>query len=187
MYIEKVVVRRIFSCVLSCVFSCTLSFIQSAYSGRPPIFLGGSLELLWALCYHLRLISGLIPRCIFFQNPEPQVNCRDLVCCFWVAGDNVLLLLWTHSLLCTTLLFAFGSTSVCMPSPTSVPHPEKSGWKPSRLNDHLLIWARRGRDAADAVGICLQGQRCAGSSCSLRWVRHYLRGIFLRLQVPQQC
>ena len=100
-----------------------------------------------------------------------------------------LLLLWLQETiffffgqpLCITLLFAFVSTSVCIPPLTSVPHPEKSGWKPS------LLRARRRGDAEDAIWICLQWQRYAGSCCSLRCAVHYFRGIFLRSQVPQEC
>ena len=86
----------IFSYVLSWVFSYTLSFFQSAYSRRPPIFLGGSLDMVWALCYQLRFRSGLIPVCIFFQSRASSQ----------LQGFN-LLLLWLQE----TMFFFFGHTA----------------------------------------------------------------------------
>ena len=78
---------RIFSCGLICPSSTTVNSTQSAYTERLPICLGKSLHLLWALWSQLKLISGLTPACICFQNhdfpqnPQLQASCRDLICC----------------------------------------------------------------------------------------------------------
>ena len=63
--------RIILSCGLSC--QCphyTVSFSQSVYSENPPVFLGKSLDMLWALWGQLRFRSDFTPACICFQRPQ---------------------------------------------------------------------------------------------------------------------
>ena len=73
---ERVVVRRQFSCGLSCQFPWPHNELQpkSPFLGHPPIFLGRSLDLLWALWGQLRFWFGLILPCTCFQSPQLPLN-----------------------------------------------------------------------------------------------------------------
>ena len=138
------IVRRIFSYGLSCYSPCYLvSSSQSSYSGIPPIFLGRSPDLLWALWGQLRLKPVHTPTCTCFQIPQLPPNATPSSQ-LW--GFN-LLLLWLQE----EIHFLFGHTAsvahtqvlpclcrlrsgVCFP-------PRQDGADAEAYWTHSLSWA----------------------------------------------
>lgn len=116
------------------ILSPTVSSSQSAYLGSAPVFLGRSLDLLWALCCQFRLRSGLILACTCFQSP--QFTSKSTVSSqlqgfnpySTAARVNFLPLLWSHSPWCSVLVLPrilFVGHPVA-----SFPLPDQNGWKP---------------------------------------------------------
>ena len=155
----------IFSCGLSYQCLCPHSESQSipASPGSPPILLGSSLDLLWALWGQVRCWSCLTSMCIRPQSallpPKPTVSTVGTLVysCMpqiqglpsWLRGFNLLLLqlhrdislslLWSHGPSCSALILAL-PLHVGHPQ-GSVPHPGKRRRKQQLIRPHLLTQA----------------------------------------------
>ena len=134
------------------VLSPTVRSSQSAYSGSPPILLGSSLDLPWALWGQLRLRSGLALACTCFQSPPlpPKVHSLKQLGEYHPNLGN---LLWLHKQVSflfshTTpgvLHFVFGPACVCKAVLWHLfPTQTRGGRKKRLFRAHLLSVAREG-------------------------------------------
>ena len=173
---KKIIVILIFSCGLTCQCPCSHSEAQPipACPGSPPVLLGRSLDLLWALWGQLRLWPGPTPACTCPQSPQPQLqehslsiqifhscrvyqaDCRDLILCscgcterfpflfFGTTSPGVHLWFWSRLCMWATLRRLF-------------PHPGKRGQKQRLIRVHLLTQAveREGYSSDNCDHICI--------------------------------
>ena len=169
------------------VLSPTVRSSQSAYSGSPPILLGSSLDLPWALWGQLRLRSGLALACTCFQSPPlpPKSTVSSNwgnfiptwgICCGCTSKFPSSLA--TQPLVCSILVLALpvfvGCPLACFPPRLG------EGDRSSCFGLTCSVWPGRGRDAAVTVVMCgdsLQQQRPVGICYRQRWVVHSPRGI----------
>lgn len=111
--------------------------------GSSSVLLGTSLGLLWALsCQLNRLGSGLNPICASSKilqlppSPQPQANCRDLICCDFSCWEWIL----SSSLVtpCLVLIFVYGFTSVFFCHPLIPCLDKERRWKQQLLMADLF-------------------------------------------------
>lgn len=155
---------------------------QSIFSGRPPIFLGTSLDLLWALWGQLRFWFGIILPCTCFQSSQLPLNSTasnmGTLIVYWdipqmqslprqLQGFTPLLLslheqipfiLFGHTAPGAQLCFCPSSVcpTVCRPPSIVCSLSGQKGQKQRLrlIRAHLLTHARGGRETADTIGKC---------------------------------
>ena len=119
----------------------TVCSSQTAYSERPPVFLGRSLDLLWAVWVQHRLTSCLTPVCTFSQSPQLHLN------------STISPLLMQP----LVLHFGFQLAFACQPPSVVYFRCRHEGGNAAAFRAHLISWAgereRYGRYSWDISGV----------------------------------
>ena len=190
---ERLVVWRKSSWVLHRPIH-TVSTSQSTYPGSPPVFLGRSLDLLWALWGQLWLSPGLTPACACSQSPQlPPESTVSLITGTLSAAPAAA---GMHSLPAPTQPLApcsgLGPASVGGPHSGACfpPRPEQAATVAAEqwlIRVHLLNRPGERKGVEATAGVfreCLLQLRPAGSCCSLRRAVRSPRRIGRRSGVP---